>query len=232
MATPWTFTMASRTERNKPSRELPTTPEITETADAHRTPAHIYRVRAGQVSRGVTTPVPRVYLSVSLTEPDPSGSPEPTRLCHGCSHLPGDPRIGCRQLHPTATTAEPRRSLTSIRHNSASWRTLLYLIFLQVLGLVLLIGRASSAKDVELLVLRHEVAVLRRTHPRPRMDWADRAVFAALVRRLPRALRCHRLVTPDTILRWHRLWVPETGLTPADLLLLCRRKAGMIHQWR
>ena len=73
---------------------------------------------------------------------------------------------------------------------------LLYLIFLQVLGLVLLIGRTSATKDVELLVLRHEVAVLRRTHPRPRMDWADRAVFAALVRRLPRALRCHRLVTP------------------------------------
>ena len=77
---------------------------------------------------------------------------------------------------------------------------LLYLIFRQMLGLVLLMGRASSAKDVELLVLRHEVAVLRRTNPRPRLDWADRAVFAALVQRLPRALRGHRLVTPDTIL--------------------------------
>jgi putative transposase len=52
---------------------------------------------------------------------------------------------------------------------------LLYLIFLQVLGLVLLIGRASSAKDVELLVLRHEVTVLHRTNSRPRLDWADRA---------------------------------------------------------
>jgi hypothetical protein len=81
---------------------------------------------------------------------------------------------------------------------------LLYLIFQQILGLVLLMGRTSSSKDVELLVLRHEVAVLRRTHPRPRMDWADRAVFAALIRRLPRALRRHRLVTPGTILRWHR----------------------------
>jgi len=62
---------------------------------------------------------------------------------------------------------------------------LLYLIFWQVLGLVLLMGRTSATKDVELLVLRHEVAVLRRTNPRSRMDWADRAVFAALVRRLP-----------------------------------------------
>jgi putative transposase len=51
---------------------------------------------------------------------------------------------------------------------------LLYLIFQQVLGLVLLLGRTASTKDVELLVLRHEVAVLRRTNPRPRLDSADR----------------------------------------------------------
>jgi putative transposase len=62
---------------------------------------------------------------------------------------------------------------------------LLYLIFQQVLGLFLLMGRTSSTRDVELLILRHEVAVLRRTHPRPRLDWADRAVLAALIRRLP-----------------------------------------------
>src|SRR5512133_3013930 len=78
---------------------------------------------------------------------------------------------------------------------------LLYLLFQHMLGLVLLLGRTSSTKDIELLVLRREVAVCK---PRPRLEWADRAVFAALVRRLPRALRCHRLVTPGTILRWHR----------------------------
>jgi hypothetical protein len=64
-----------------------------------------------------------------------------------------------------------------------------YLIFQERLGLLLLIGRTSATKDVELLVLPHEVAVLRRTIPRPRLDWADRAVFAALIRRLPTQAR-------------------------------------------
>ena len=91
---------------------------------------------------------------------------------------------------------------------------LLYLIFWQVLGLVLLMGRTSSTKDVELLVLRHEVAVLRRSNPRPRLDWADRAVFAALIRRLPQALRGHRLVTPATVLRWHRQLVRKKWTYP------------------
>ena len=91
---------------------------------------------------------------------------------------------------------------------------LLYLIFQQVLGLVLLLGRTSSTKDVELLVLRHEVAVLRRTNPRPRLEWADRAVFAALIRRLPTRLRGHRLVTPHTILRWHRQLVRKKWTYP------------------
>jgi putative transposase len=62
---------------------------------------------------------------------------------------------------------------------------LLYSIFLRLLNLLSLLGRSSASKDMELLVLRHEVAVLRRAHPKPPLDWADRAVFAALVRRLP-----------------------------------------------
>ncbi len=86
---------------------------------------------------------------------------------------------------------------------------LLYLIFLQLVNLLMLLGRSSASKDVELLVLRHEVAVLRRAHPRPRLDWADRAVFAALVRELPQMLRWHRLVTPGTILRWYRRLVSQ-----------------------
>ena len=91
---------------------------------------------------------------------------------------------------------------------------LLYLIFLRVLGLVVLMGRTASSKDVELLVLRHEVGVLRRTNPTPRLDWADRAVFAALARWLPSALRTHRLVTPGTILRWHRQLVRKRWTYP------------------
>jgi putative transposase len=90
------------------------------------------------------------------------------------------------------------------------------LIFLQLLNLLMLLGRSSASKDIELLVLRHEVAVLRRTDRRPRLDWADRAVFAALVRRLPPLLRVHRLVTPGTILRWHRRLVAKSGRIPTE----------------
>ena len=81
---------------------------------------------------------------------------------------------------------------------------LLYLIFVRLCSWLVLLGRSSASKDVELLVLRHEVAVLRRSNPRPRLDWADRAVLAALIRQLPGTLRAHRLVTPGTVLRWHR----------------------------
>ena len=117
---------------------------------------------------------------------------------------------------------------------------LLYLIFSRLLSWLTLLRRASSSKDIELLVLRHEVAVLRRTNPRPRLDWADRALFAALIRRLPAALRGHRLVTPATVLRWHRRLVTKkwtypnrSGRPPLDptIVALIERMARENETW-
>ncbi|MFF3879198.1 integrase core domain-containing protein [Streptomyces sp. NPDC001978] len=82
---------------------------------------------------------------------------------------------------------------------------MLYLIFLRLLGLLVLLSRSGEAKEVELLSLRHENAVLRRQLAvRPRLTWPERAVLAALARHMPARLRWHRLITPGTLLTWHR----------------------------
>src|SRR5919112_4858415 len=91
---------------------------------------------------------------------------------------------------------------------------LLYLVFRQVMAWLGLLARSAHSKNVEILVLRHEVAVLRRQVCRPRLSWADRAVFAALTRLLSQACRRHRIVTPATILRWHRDLVKRRWTQP------------------
>ena len=91
---------------------------------------------------------------------------------------------------------------------------LLYLIFRQVMAWLGLLARSAQSKNAEILVLRHEVAVLRRQVCRPRLSWADRAVFAALTRLLSPVCRRHRIVTPATIVRWHRDLVKRRWTQP------------------
>jgi len=81
---------------------------------------------------------------------------------------------------------------------------LVYLSFCQMLGWLALLARRSATKNAELLMLRHEVAVLRRQVARPPIDWADRAVLAGLSRMLPRSVWRGLFVQPATLLRWHR----------------------------
>src|SRR5215831_10776494 len=117
---------------------------------------------------------------------------------------------------------------------------MLYLIFVRLAGWMALLARSAASKDAELLVLRQEVAVLRRQNPKPRLDWADRAVLTALARLLPRPLRMGRLVTPDTLLRWHRRLVRwrwtypcRSGRPPVDarIVVLIRQMARENPGW-
>ncbi|MEU9247461.1 integrase core domain-containing protein [Streptomyces sp. NPDC048385] len=109
---------------------------------------------------------------------------------------------------------------------------MLYLVFLRLLGPLLWLSRTEDAKDVELLALCHENAVLRRRlGTRPRLTWPERAVLTALARHLPSPLRRRRLVTPATLLSWHRRLVrwkwrkkpARTGRPP-----VCQEITGLI----
>jgi putative transposase len=86
--------------------------------------------------------------------------------------------------------------------------------FTQLLALLALLARSNAAKDLEILVLRHQLTVLRRQTPRPKLEPADRALLAAVSRILPRARWSCFLVKPETLLRWHRRLVAGTWSYP------------------
>jgi putative transposase len=81
---------------------------------------------------------------------------------------------------------------------------LAYLMLCRSIQLLAMLARGDVAKDLEILVLRHQLAVLRRQLPRPRLEPTDRALLAAVSRALPRARWSCFFVTPETLLRWRR----------------------------
>ncbi|WP_194891205.1 integrase core domain-containing protein [Catenulispora pinisilvae] len=91
---------------------------------------------------------------------------------------------------------------------------LIYQLIGNVFAWFALLARDDAANHVEILALRHEVEILRRQVGKPKPSWSDRAVLAALARLLPRELRAHRIVTPATLLAWHRRLVKRRWTQP------------------
>jgi putative transposase len=107
-----------------------------------------------------------------------------------------------------------RRLLAFLCEVPVVW-SFVYLALGRVLELIMLCCRSAEAKETEILVLRHELAVLRRQRPRPRLQSKDRALLAALSRHVPRARWSVFLVKPETLLGWHRRMVRQRWTYPS-----------------
>jgi hypothetical protein len=91
---------------------------------------------------------------------------------------------------------------------------LAYLMLCRSIPALALLARGDAAKDLEILVLRHQITVLRRQSPCPRLEPTDRALLAAVSRALPRARWSCFFVKPETLLRWYRRLVAGAWTYP------------------
>jgi hypothetical protein len=106
--------------------------------------------------------------------------------------------------------------------------SVVYLLVRRLLELAVLLGRSEASKEIEILVLRHELVVLRRQVPRPRHQRRDRLLLAALSRLLPRSRWHVFVVTPQTVLRWHRQLVTLYRARTRDMRLGLRVRRSAV----
>jgi hypothetical protein len=136
--------------------------------------------------------------------------------------ITGSEGAGARQRVPATRLGSGILWRARTRAEHLTWASILggrahsppHLLMIRLFGWVALLARSDTSKDVEILVLRHEIVVLRRQVTSPKPDWADRAVITALARLLPKRLRLHRIVTPATLLAWHRRMVGNKWTYP------------------
>nr|WSX75727.1 integrase core domain-containing protein [Streptomyces sp. NBC_00899]WSX75748.1 integrase core domain-containing protein [Streptomyces sp. NBC_00899] len=120
----------------------------------------------------------------------------------------------CFKIRSQLLTWSDAPNRTTIRHHRNVLVRMIYLLATRIFAWLVLLCRSSAAKNAEILLLRHEVTVLRRQVDTPKPTWPDRALFAALARLLPRILRNHRIVSPRTLLAWHQRLVKQKWTQP------------------